>query len=314
MESIKEMAGLAAIGLLFSLFTWALVSSYIEEYDFSAMEPATARTVEKIGKKGLFTPPAYHVRVVLPNGDESPYMNRISKSKMNGLSVGDKIDGYSAGPSDFSTVHDILYDSLYYFIGMAALGFIAFCCLFACFLSIPGIERIGKKTPSKRKKKRKRKKHKKSREQVERKGWRIAGVTIMLFLIYLAPALLNTARKLLPFGKTETNVFIYDSDSYVTYRKYEDSAYELTISFKDLAGNTIQVIKDVTSHTYGQYTIGDILPISYRNADPYDVFVRNASGWDFFHAMLTMQAFVYLSISAVTVFVGWAYWTGGRKK
>lgn len=314
MANIKETIGLAAISLLFSLFTWALISSYIEEYDLLSMEPSSGIVTEKTGTKSLYKPPTYHVRVMLPNGQESPYLHRVSKKQLNAISVGDRIDGYSAHSADFSTIRDIVYDSFYYFIGIFVLGSIAFCCIVAFVLSIPGIERLEKKTPSKRKKKRKRKKRNKSREQVERSGWRIAWSVIFIFLLFLTPAVINTVRKLWPFGKTEKFAMIVDTNSYVTYRKYEDSAYELTISFKDHAGNHVRVIKDVTNHTYQQYNIGDILPITYRNANPYDLFVPGTSVWDIFYAALTAEAFVYMVIIAVTVFVGWAYWTGGRKK
>lgn len=314
MANIKETIGLAVISLLFCLFTWALISSYIEEYDLLSMEPASGIVTEKTGTKSLFKPPAYNVRVLLPNGKESPYLHRVSKKQLNAISVGDRVEGYSAHSADFSTIRDIFYDSLFYFFGIIILGFIAFCCLVAFVFSIPGIERLEKKTPSKRKKKRKRKKRNESREQVERSGWRIAWSVIFIFLLFLTPAAINTVRKLWPFGKTEKHAMIVDTNSYVTYRRHEDSSYELTISFLDHAGNHIRVIKDVTNHTYQQYNIGDILPITYRNANPYDLFVPGTSIWDIYYAVLTAEAFVYMVIIAVTVFVGWAYWTGGRKK
>lgn len=39
----------------------------------------------------------------------------------------DSLGGYSSGPSDFSTIHDIIMDSIFYLAGILILGF--FCVL-----------------------------------------------------------------------------------------------------------------------------------------------------------------------------------------
>lgn len=305
MEWIKETAGLAVMTLLFSLFTWVLTASYIEEYNLFSAEPVTVATVDKVGAKGLYAPPAYYVRVELPDGEESPYLNRISKMQEKETQVGDSIDGYSIRPSNFSTFHDFIYDSALYIFGIIVMGFLAFCCLIALLLSIPVLERIENKISYKRQAKRKRRK--KEKQKKERRGWRVVGVVLLVFLLFIGRFLLNLVRKLLPFGKTDTEAVIFDRDSHVTYRKYEDSSYELTVSFEDQAGRTFQVIKDVTGHTYQQYDIGDKLPITYRNTNPYDVFVRGNSFLDIFEAALTWESFVCLVMMAVTLFAGWVF-------
>lgn len=81
MEKIKEIAGLSAITLLLSLLTWRLASSYLEEYNLFSADPTSVTVTEKTGAKGLFTPPLYYVRVILPNGKESQNLNRFLKGR-----------------------------------------------------------------------------------------------------------------------------------------------------------------------------------------------------------------------------------------
>ncbi|WP_153732754.1 DUF3592 domain-containing protein [Sporosarcina obsidiansis] len=313
MESVKELAGMAAITLLFSLLTWIMVDSYMEEYDISSAEPENAIVVEKSGAKSLFRPPSYYVRVILPGGEESPYLNRISKSQIEEIQIGDSISGYSTGSKNFSTIRDFIFDSLFYLFAISIFGFLAFCCLVALVLSIPGFDRLEKKTYGKRQKKRKKKRRRKRKGNEKQRAWRIVGVVLLIFSIFFGRFLWNFIRKLQPIGKTETEAMIFDRFSDTSYRKYEDSIYELTISFQDQAGHNIQLVKDVTRHTYQQYDIGDKLPIVYRNADPYDVFVRGASIWDVIQTLLFWESFVYLFMIAVTVFAGWVFFNERRK-
>ncbi|MGN7409434.1 hypothetical protein [Sporosarcina sp. SAFN-010] len=255
MERIKEIAGLAAVTLLLSLLTWGPASSYLEEYNLFSADPTSVTVTEKTGTKGLFTPPSYYVRVILPNGKESQTLNRISKRQMMEIEKDDSLSGYSSGPSDFSTIHDIVIDSIFYLAGILTLGFFAFCCLVATVLSFPALDRLEQNRSYKRNVKRKR--IKREKQEKEGKGWGIVSVILLFFLFFLGRFGWNLIRKLLPFGKTGTDAMIFDRYSDVTYRKYQDSIYELTVSFEDQAGHNIQVIKNVTRHTYQQYDIGD---------------------------------------------------------
>lgn len=314
MEKLKEIAGMVIISILFTLFTVALVSAYIEDYNLFSAESVAVKTVEKAGAKGLYSPPSYYVRVELPNGDEAPYLNRISKQQMKDLQIGDELTGYSLRPSDFSTLRDFIFDSIFYLFGIVVLGFLAFCCWIALIYSLPIWDRLERKERSKKKAKQQKKNWEKQHKKKVRNGWRTVGVIMLIFWMFLMPFLLNSLRKLLPFGKTKAEAFVLNRDSYVTYRKHEDSSYELTLSFKDDAGETIQVIKDVTRNTYQQYNFGDTVPITFRNANPYDVFVQNTTFWDLLQVATTWQAYVYYVIIALTVFVGRVYWIDRKKK
>lgn len=305
---------MAAITIFFSLLTWGLTSSYFEEYDLMSAERKTETVASIVGTKSLFTPPAYHVKIEQPDGTPSEELYRISKIQAEELTRGDEIDGYSTGPTGFSTIRDILMDSMFYLVGIGVLGFLAFCCLVATILSIPAVEQAEQKSAYKRHVK---KKHKKRKKNMNKKkhdtGWGIAGAIVVFFLFFAARFLLNLFRKVMPVGKTETEALIFDKYSYITYRKHEDSIREFTIAFDDQDGNTIQVIKDVTRNTFADYDIGDQLPIAYNSSNPYDVFVRGTSVQDIFQALLTWEMLVYGSILAVSGFVIWAYYDSRLK-
>lgn len=307
MERLKELAGLAALAILFSLLTWGLTVSYIEEYDFATTQPASATIVEKQGAKGLFMPPSYYVRVQLEDGEEANYLNRVSKSQMNSLAIGDEISGYSSRPADFSTMRDIIFDSLFFLFGILVFGTLAFCCFVAFVLSIPALERMEERAATKRRIKKRKKLRRKGKTLKMRQGWGIVGAVLFIFSIFIVRYLWNLLRKLLPIGKTETEALILDRTADVSYRKYEDSIYELVIAFNDRAGHNIQVKREVTRHTYNQYGFGDKLPITYRNANPYDVFIRDVSIWDLVQSLLYVEVYVYLVMIAVTIFVGWVF-------
>lgn len=82
---------------------------------------------------------------------------------------------------------------------------------------------------------------------------------------------------------------------------------ELTISFKDHTGSTIEMEKAVTEHTYPKFDIGEKLPISYRNADSYDVFVRGNTIWDYLLLFTYRELFVYIGLISVSAFTIWAF-------
>lgn len=309
MTNFKELAGLLVLGLFFSLSTWIMIDSYLDEYDLASIRSAEATVIEKTASKGLFTPPTYFVWVELAGGEEIKHRNRVSKSQIENIEIGDTINGYLTGATTFSTLRDILIDGLHYLIAIIVFAFMAFCLLVAFFLSIPALERLEEKISSERLKKRQRMRKKKGKKKVDsrQRAWRNAGIVIAIFLFIAKSFVVNLIRTVQPFGKTKTEATVVKRFEYTTYRKYEDSIRDLTISYKDHTGRTIEMAKDVTRHTYQQYNIGDKLPISYRNADPYDVFVRGNSIWDYLLLFTYWELSVYIGFIAVSAFSIWAF-------
>ncbi|WP_301107439.1 DUF3592 domain-containing protein [Sporosarcina sp.] len=309
METVKELALVAVGTLLLGLVTWALAASYIEEYDLFSTEPSNAFVAEKTAAKGLFTAPDYYVWTELPDGEGTRSLNRVSKSQIEDIEIGDTFSGYSAGSSGFSTVRDIVADSFFHLTAIFFLVLLTFGCFVGIIFYIPTINRLEKKKSPKRQAKQKRKRRKKGKRKRDgkRTGWRIAVAIGLIFLVISGRFVMNLIRKVLPFGKTETEALIIDMSEDISYTRRGESFYELIVSFRDQAGQIVQVMREVTSNTYGQYEIGDTLPIAYRNADPYDIFVRGTSLIDVVHTSSYYEFFMYLSLLTVSLFVGWAF-------
>lgn len=308
METVKEFAGMAAGTLFFILLTWALTSSYLDEYDLTSAKPATETVAAKVGTKSLLRPPAYFVKIREQDGTLSDDLHRISKKQMKELSIDDQVSGYATGPTGFSTIRTIVYDSIFYMIGIFIFGFISLCCLFATFLSIPAIDQAEQRSSHKRavKKKRERRKKKKKPKRT-RSGWGLALGCVAFFLLVTLPFLSNLVHSVLPAGKNSAEALIINEDSYVTYRKHEDSSYRFNIAFEDENGETIQAVKYVTPNTYGNYSIGDRLPIEYQTSNPYNIHVRGTTFTDIRQMLLTWEMFLYATLFAVSGFVIWAY-------
>src|SRR5690606_37969655 len=92
------------------------------------------------------------------------------------------------------------------------------------------------------------------------------------------------------------------------YRKYEDSSFELTLLFRDESGNTIKVIKDVTRHTYNKYGFGEKLPATYKDSNPYDLFISDTTVTDVLHTFLYVDFLVYIVMIAVMIYTGFKLW------
>ncbi len=309
MKNIKEVAGFLFLGLFFSLLTWLMIDTYLKEYNLFSIQSTEATVIEKSASKGLFTPPTYFVRVEFTGAEVNIKRNRVSKNQIDNIHIGDTINGYLTDATTFSTMRDIIIDGIYYLIAIFVLAFIAFCLLVPFFFSIPAVERLGEKLLSKRCEKTERIRRKKRKKKVDsrRRAWRNLGIILVFFLFIVKGFIANLIRAVYPFGKTKTEATIIDRFEYRSFRRYEDSIWELTLTFKDHAGRPIEIAKDVTSYTYPKYGIGDKLPISYRNADSYDVFVRRNSIQDYHLFFTYVELYVYMGMIAVSVFSIWAY-------
>lgn len=68
----------------------------------------------------------------------------------------------------------------------------------------------------------------------------------------------------------------------------------------------MEVIKDVTRNAYYDYSVGDLLPFSYRNSNTYDNFVNHTTPADMIQTLLYTESIVYISFIAAILFTGFA--------
>lgn len=291
MEKAKEVIGMLLFSLLFGLFTVILIFSYFEDYNLKYASKEETVVIEKVGEKGLFTPPAYFVKVKLPNGEKSDYLHRISKNQMKKLEPGDRISGFSTSKGNFHTIRDFLYDSMFYSVGILVFGLFTFLGLFVLLTEIPAVDRfldertfLGRRSTG--------------------NGMKTLAVVMAVFIYFSGRFLSNLFQKLFPFMKTKTEAVIIDQHANTTYRRYEDSSYHFTLLFEDENGMAIRSMKHVTNTTYSSYNVGDSFPISYRNSNPYDVFVNHTNLLDVIPTLFYVELLVYSGFIACIIFTG----------
>lgn len=321
MQTVKRIVGLTAITLLLSIMLVGLIIAYFEEYNLFSTEPTTVTTIEKIGEKSLFNPPTYFVLVELPNGDEAPYHNRISKQQIEQLEVADTIKGYSSSKSDFSTIRDLVRDTFFFLLAFLIIGFVWVSCLIALIDEFPRRQQPARKQQKTKSKMSKKERKQQRKEKIVKKEkrrkkivWSMVSIAALTYLFLIGRLVLNLLRKVLPFGKTETEAIVLDRNYEISYRKYADSKYEFVISFENTQGQNFRIIKDVTPYTYEHYRVGDKLPIAYREANPYDVFVRGTSIEDVIQLLFTSHILVYSLITGIIIFSIWVMYKERKKR
>lgn len=329
MQTVKRLTGWTALTLLIGVLLAVLIGVYYGEYKLFSMKPETATTIGKFGEKGLFNPPSYFMEVEMPDG-EVPYQNRITKKQIHHLENGVPVNGYSSGESDFSTLYDIAHDSFFFFIAIFLFAFTFVTCVRGWIGALPEKEKSTKQKRKKTKQNRgkrslqgiSKKERKRLKREKERKkerfrmaiAWSVLGAFSLTYLFVIGRVVLNMLRKVLPFGKTETEAQIVDRYYELSHRRYKDSEFEFNLSFEDTNGQKIHLTKNVTPHTYEQFQFGDTLPIEYRNANPYDVFVRSTSFTDIMQIILTWQGLVLASITGILLYSLWIMYKEQWKK
>lgn len=299
-EKAKEIIWMMIFILFFGAITFFFVDDFISENNLKDVKKTEVIVVEKFGQKGLFGPPSHHVRVLLPNGEKADYSNQVSKRQLNDIEVGKTISGYAKNDAHFSTLRDYIFDSLISIGVITIFGTMTLLGLLVLLTEIPWINRfLENKTFL-------------GRESNGKFGWGVFYVTMGVFFYIAFRFMKNLFFKLIPWKQTETNAVILDAEFYKTNRRYEDSFYEYSIQFQTESGEIIHATKAVTSQTFERYQIGDVLPITYRQGQPYDLFVTNGSLSDFLSMIFYRELLVDVAVTVVfiaSVYVYFRYYS-----
>ena len=299
LKKAGEILGYIGLILLFVVGTVALITDYIDDYNLLNAEKEEATIIGKTAEKGLFLAPAYYVKVDLNDGREEAtfkgYLNRISKKQMKNLEVGDKINGFSTG-KDFSTIRDFLFDSIFYLLGITIFGLLALVLFFALILEIKIVDRFFTRLD----------------ESLGKFIWKMIGwcfkvLAIAVVLYFSTGYLSNLFHKIIPIAQTKTEAVITEKHADISYKKYQDSSYEFTLEYTSKAGEDIRVVKAVTRHTYNKYEAYQNVPISYRNSDPYNVFIQGTTGIDLLNMVTYIEWMLYMMLIGLFFIVGFIY-------
>lgn len=123
--------------------------------------------------------------------------------------------------------------------------------------------------------------------------------------------MVNAFHKVIPVGQTKTEATIVDKyaerewlalQRYVDYKI--DPFFQFELLFEDHDGNEMRVKKEVTHYTYYKYDKYDTIPISYRDSNPLDIFIRKTSVYDLFDLVSYVKLYLYLVGAVATVWIG----------
>lgn len=295
-----------AMFLFFVIATIVLTNSYIDDYQLLSIKKTEGVIVEKEAVKGLYLKPSYFVHVETQTGRENSSLSRISFKQIEELGIGDKIEGYAMSGNGFSTIRDILFDSVLYIIGILTFGFLACVLAITILCEIPAVDRFLNKTFLGR--------------STGGSSWKVILAFIVVISVYFSYLFLfNLFNATIPVFQTKTDAVIIEKDSYITYRKYEDSSYDLTLEYRNSNGEFLTTIKEVTRHTYNKYSNGDLISIRYRDNNPHDIFISKTSFFDIFQAMLYMEILLFvfciiiISMMVIYFYNKWRKGKAGRK-
>lgn len=306
MEKLKEISGYLIFTCLFGLFFAVTIYAFIDEYPIFSEERSEAEVVEKISKKGLFFTPTYYVRVELPDFDKSiegGNLNRVTKKQLENLELGDTIKGVQGLGLNFHTTYDMIIDG-FFILSLASLfGTLTFLGLFLIFTEIPAVERLFKGSFI----------------------WRwVKGISILSFLFiplsvsiyFVGRWLINLFFKILPFRqmKIDAKIVGMNTETVSLGRRGSSTSHFLTVQFEDAQSKVHHVMKEITSHSYDQYDTGDMIEISYRIGNPYDVFVTGITPNDVVNLIFNFKFLMIMGAILIMSWVSYGLYKNGIKK
>ncbi|MFA8437399.1 hypothetical protein [Pueribacillus sp. YX66] len=283
---------------------YTTVTSFVTDYNILNAEKTTATVVEQHSKKSLFRTPTYFVTVDLNRieeyGDYNGIENRVTSFQMKKAEQTSEVNGYFID-DHFFTLYDILLDSFVIIV----LSIFLLLCLFAMLLYPFLIIVEKKKVQQKPKKPRRLKVKKKSRDEPEKMTFTKIFLTIFFVGGFMFSSLfvVNSFHKFIPLGQTKTDAIVKAKDSELEVMYFlkmwrettADPTFTLQLLFETEDGERYEVVKEVTRHTYRKTDVGDVLEISYRNVNPYDIFVSSSLG-DFLVLWVYTELYLYIVI------------------
>lgn len=294
-EKVKEIIWMIIFTLFFGAITFIFINEFMSENDMTNVKKTEVIIIEKIGNKGLFGPPSHHVRVKLPNGEVSDNTNRVSKRQLNHLEVGDTISGYAKHERNFTTIRDYIFDGIILIGVIFLFGSLTLLGAFMLITEIPAIDRfLEEKTFL-------------GRRSNGKFGWKVFYVTMGVFFYIAFRFMKNLFFKLVPFKQTDKHAVIIDSHYNYSHHWRSDSYYEFTVQFETETGEVIHAMKEVTYDTFQRYQVGDLLPISYSQHHPYDLFVTEMTSVDFFDVIFYRKLFASVLITFVFIYSMYHY-------
>lgn len=320
---IKVLIFISLFAFLSTLLI-TVIKDFAEDYDLLQAEKGYVTVVGKTAEKGLFRPPAYYVKVDINNKNpEDLYdgvLNRVAAWQMKSLEHGDKIKGYIIDNHHFFTLYDVILDSLVFLGGIAVLAIFILSLLvwgISLFIPIEENKKLNKKRKGRKKIRQSKKKRQVKKYQPKDKEKSFSFETTFLVVFFIVAGMLtvgfvvNTFHKVIPIAQMKTDAIIIEKNSErewlrhsLTSNQKADPVFQFTLTYEDKTGRMYRVVKEVTYHTFNKYGTYDSIPISYRNGNPFDLFIKGTSLKDLFDAVMYWQFIIYATIATMAIFSG----------
>lgn len=291
-EIIGELIILAILGGVFG----ASVSMFMDYFLTSERELSEQYVLEKQSEKGLFLGPRYQIIT-----DRDGSSSFVTKKKFESLELGDPIKGHYSNEHHFYTKLDDFYESSLLISLVLITGALFAICLLGFIYSIPCIEKkVTERNKLEQAQKSGKGKKKKRRKKKKRKleFWMVLlGVIVAIGLVYNTLYTVNLLHKMIPIGQTTVEAEIIDreSDINITTRANYSTHY-LTILFTVDDGQTYRVKKEITGSTYNEREDHSLIDISYRNNNPYDIFIKTKSVPAVISLLLNRYTIIYFLV------------------
>lgn len=292
--------------IIFGFFTAVIIHAFIDEYPLSSDKKEEVVVIEKMSKKSLFLTPTYFVSVQLPGYGgklEGRNLNRVTKKQLEELEIGDSIEGFRGYGLDFFTTYDIVIDGFLMIGLMSLFGTLTILGIVLLITEIPAIDRLLKNGSF---------------------IWPwIKGISMASFLVlplsvaiyYAGRWFMNMLFKIVPWKQMTTNAEIVSMHTEkIKIRRSSITEYYATVEFEDAQNKVYQVIKEITSHTYSQSDTGEIIEISYRSGNPYDIFLTGTSGNDIVNLLFNFKFMMLLIGTLFFIWVLFGIYKNGIKK
>lgn len=262
---------------------------------FQSTEKAERYVIEKQSKKGLYFSPRYEIVT-----DEGEHASYVSKKTFDKLEFGDKITGYETAEYGFYTKLDFIYDSFLLVPLIVVLGFIVMVYTILMLMKIPMIDRIFSR-----------------KEKESSSNW----VSLCIIIVYSFCAIVfillmsnNLLHKVVPIAKTETEGHIVKRDfSENITSKGDYSTFDFTIRFADEKGREYQVNKAVSRSTFNNYEYISSIDVSYRNRNPYDIFIKEESITNYISVLIGVFPLMY-ALAIYTLYLIYQHYFKRNKK
>lgn len=302
----------AFLAFLFLLFVnYSNVEDFLEEREDREPVPQEKLVLGKSVTKDLIGSTRYSLKIDDPGlgkPDEEPAKSvSVGREQFETTGRGDKIEVYKID-GDYMTESSMNEEDLIFFILLAVFSLYPAGYILWLLSRIPAVRRFLRKK--------------------EKKLDRLAGGVMYILLFGIVSAVLmfgfgemksaigTGVEKLFGQGYLTDEALVSDKEIDYNPGRYATNDFYLRLVYQADTGQSLELLKGVTYHTYKQYQPGDQIKISYDPGEPYHVFIPGMELLDYIEVLLREEVTISIVTVLLAVLVGFLpfLWPKRRRK